>query len=338
MWLNGYKIILYTLRFCGAFIFIKYITNDIVYFFIFQLVVAVLEFFIIKNKLYSLSKFSNFVAPSFERLKTLAPFALSVAYGAILWMFITQIDKLMLSHYLPLKEYGYFSIVVVVANAIMLMFQPIGQAILPRMTNLISNGDREEVVRLYRQYTQIVSIVIFSIVAVIVSFPYELLYAWTGNIEASFWSKDILRWYVAGNGVVAFLTLLYYLQHSHGNLKYHTKGNTYFGVVQILAIFLAVHYYGALGAGIAFFALQLIIFLFWSSFIHSKFLPNIQKQWLIYDIVVYGALTLISILLMKYIFGTFENYSRIELFCNLFFIGLITLLTNISLFMARKNY
>jgi O-antigen/teichoic acid export membrane protein len=88
-----------------------------------------LEFIVIRKKLYHISSLNYYVKGSVDTLKSLSPFALSVAYGAILWLFITQIDKLMLSHYLPLKEYGFFSIIVVVANAVMLMFQPIGQAI-----------------------------------------------------------------------------------------------------------------------------------------------------------------------------------------------------------------
>lgn len=337
VWLNGYKIVMYTIRFGGAFLIIVYISSDIYDFFIYQLIVAILEFIVIRKKLYHISSLNYYVKGSVDTLKSLSPFALSVAYGAILWLFITQIDKLMLSHYLPLKEYGFFSIIVVVANAVMLMFQPIGQAILPRMTNYISNNNKQEAISLYRQSTQLVSIIIFSVAAVIITYPYELLLAWTGNHEASLWSKDILRWYVAGNGIVAFLTLLYYLQHAHGNLKYHIRGNTYFGVVQIFIILAAVHFYGALGAGIAFFTLQLIVFLFWSAFIHSKFLPNINKQWILKDIGIYLLLTLGSIFVLHTFFYDFTEYSRVESFGILIFIGGIVLGVNIAFMILNKK-
>ena len=190
-----------TLKFIGAFLLIVYVSNDIVHFFYFQLIVAIFEFIVIKFKVDSYMKVSQKVSPSFITLKQIAPFALSIAYTSGIWVFITQLDKLMLSHYLPLNEYGFFTLVILVSGAILQIFQPIGQAILPRMTSLLSNGQEKEMITLYHKATQIVAIVVLSVSGMV---AYELLYAWTGNIEASVWAAPILFWYALGNGAVAF--------------------------------------------------------------------------------------------------------------------------------------
>ncbi|QFR42552.1 oligosaccharide flippase family protein [Sulfurimonas xiamenensis] len=327
VWLNIYKVSIATLKFLGAFLLIVYVSDDIVDFFYYQLVVAIIEFVIIKLKINSYMKVSQKVSPSFVTLKQIAPFALSIAYTSSIWVFITQLDKLMLSHYLPLHEYGFFTLVVVVANAILQLFQPIGQAILPRMTSLLSNGKEKEMIELYHKATQIVSIIVLAVSGMVAVFSYELLYSWSGNIEASTWAAPILFWYALGNGAVALLSFQYYMQYAHGNLKYHVKGNTYFGFVQIIIVALAVHFYGALGAGIAWFGLQTFFLLWWPGYIHSKFAPGIHKDWILKDILPILAMSMVYLVIVKNSAISFSE-DRLTLFLTLIGLGVVLLVLN----------
>ncbi|MDD2789212.1 MAG: oligosaccharide flippase family protein [Sulfurimonas sp.] len=327
IWLNIYKIVFSTLKFFGAFLLIVYVSKDIVHFFYFQLLVAIFEFIVIKFKIDNYMKVSQKVLPSFVTLKQIAPFALSIAYISAITVVIGQLDKLMLSHYLPLKEYGFFTLVIILSGAIVQFFQPIGQVILPRMTSLLSNGEGKEMIALYHKSTQIVAIVVLAVSGMVAVFAYELLYAWTGNVEASQWAAPILFWYALGNGAVALLSFQFYMQYSYGNLKYHVKGNTYFGFVQIIAVILAVHFYGALGAGITWFGLQTFFLLWWPGFIHSKFAPGIHKDWVFKDIFPVLAVTTIYLIVIKNIGISFSE-DRLILFFTLIFIGIVLLILN----------
>lgn len=329
VWLNKNKIVFSTLKFIGAFIIIKYITHDIIYFFIFQFFIGLLEFINIKLRINGFFKRVNQkVLPSLKKLQDIAPFALALAYTSGLWIFITGIDKLMLSHYLTLKEYGYFTLVIVVANATLQLFQPIGQAILPRMTSLLSNGKKDEMVDLYHKSTQFVAIITLSTSGIIAMFAYELLYSWSGNIEASQWAAPILSWYVLGNGALSLLSFQYYMQYAYGNLKYHVKGNTYFGFMQILVMIGAVYFYGALGAGIAWFGLQIVFLSFWPGYIHNKFVPGIHKEWIFKDILPVLFTSIIYLYVVKLIDVNFDNFSRIEIFLTLMLYGIGMLIAN----------
>ena len=328
VWLNIYKIIFATIKFLGAFLLIVFITKEIVHFFYFQVVVAIFEFLVIKFKIDSYMNISEKVLPSFIVLKQIAPFALSIAYTSSMWVFITQLDKLMLSHYLPLKEYGFYSLVILVSGAILQIFYPIGQAILPRMTSLLSNGQEKEMFVLYHKATQIVSIVVFSVGGIIAAFSYELLYSWTGNIEASQWGAPILFWYALGNVSVSLLSFQFYMQYAYGNLKYHVKGNTYFGFVQIMVVILSVYFYGALGAALTWFGLQTFFLLWWPGFIHSKFAPNIHNDWIFKDISPILLMSVMYLWLLKSINITFSE-NRLVLFFTLIGLGFILLVLNI---------
>jgi O-antigen/teichoic acid export membrane protein len=329
VWLNIYKITIATFRFVGGLVLVIYITNDIFYYFIYQTIVAVTEFMVLKRKIYkNLPKNRRILLPSIESIKNIAPFALGLAYTSGVWVVYTQLDKLLLSHYIPLKEYGYFSLVVLVSGAIMQFSSPLSQAILPRMTALLSNNREEEMLVIYKKGTQYISILIFSIVGIVSFYSYELLYAWTGDTIAATWASPILFWYALGNAVLAIAAFQYYLQFAHGNLTYHIKFNTYFPLFALPIVFYAVSYYGAMGAGIAWFTIQFISFLFWPPFIHNKFAKGIHKDWILQGIMPSFIITLIYLFLLKYIDIDFSHYSRLTTFVLLIGLGILLLLLN----------
>ncbi|MFP3441368.1 hypothetical protein R0K18_26935, partial [Pantoea sp. SIMBA_133] len=92
----------------------------------------------------------NVQAPRFcwPELQRIAPFAISIAYTAAIWVLLTQLDKLVLSKTLTLSEYGYFTLVATICSGVMMFSGPISKAILPRMTALSSEGNHEQLILL----------------------------------------------------------------------------------------------------------------------------------------------------------------------------------------------
>lgn len=328
VWLNVYKVIMATFRFVGGLVLVIYISNDIFHYFVYQMLITIVEFSILRAKVYKNLPQGNFLLPSVRSIKKIAPFALSIAYTSGIWIIFTQLDKLLLSHYIGLEEYGFFTLVVVVSGAIMQFSSPLSQAILPRMTSLLSNGKEEEMLLLYRKGTQFIAVILFSIVGMVSVYAYELLYSWTGDVEASIWASPILFWYALGNAILALGAFQYYLQYAHGNLKYHIQFNTYFPLVALPIVFYAVQTYGALGAGIAWFVIQLICFLIWPTFIHNKFAKGIHTKWLLEDILPSFLITIGYLLLLNYIDIDFSAYNRFEIFSSLIGLGIILLFIN----------
>ena len=329
VWLNIYKIVISTIRFVGGLILVIYITNDILYYFLYQAIIAVIEFVTLNRKVYgNLPKNAQFLLPSISSIKKIAPFALGVAYTSGVWIVYTQLDKLLLSHYIALENYGYFTLVVLVSSAIMQFSSPLSQAILPRMTSLLSNGKEKEMLRLYHKGTQFISVIIFSVVGIVVKFSYELLYSWTGDKEASLWASPILSWYAMGNAILALAAFQYYLQFAYGNLKYHIRFNTYFPLVALPIVFYAVVNYGAFGAGVAWFAIQMITFLIWPPFIHQKFAKGIHFDWVLKDILPPLLMTIIYFKIIDYISIDFTSFNQVETFVVLLILGSVLLLLN----------
>jgi O-antigen/teichoic acid export membrane protein len=329
IWLNIYGVIINSLKFIGGFILVKYISQSPSSYFEYQLVIGALELIVIHHQVYKVvPKTANFLMPSIKYLKIIMPFALGIAYTSGLWIVFTNIDKLLLSNILPLKEYGYFSLIAVVVAGMSALAGPIGTAVQPRLTSLLSQGKNEEMIALYKKATQFVAVIGFTVTGTVALFSTELLYAWTGDMEAAKWAGNILFWYALGNGLLMILAFQYYLQFAYGNLKYHIWGNTIFGFVQIVVMIGAVYSYGALGAGIVWFTLQAIFLSFWPGYIHSKFAKGIHTNWMLEDVLPMMFSTLVILVAIKNINIDFLSFGRVELFVILLTIGGVVLIIN----------
>lgn len=329
VWVNIYGISMNSLKFIGGFILVKYISQSLSSYFEYQLIIGVIELIVIHQKVYKVvPKTDNFIKPSLKYLKIIMPFALGIAYTSGLWIVFTNIDKLLLSNTLPLKEYGYFSLIAVVVSGISVLSGPIGTAVQPRLTSLLSQEKEKDMIALYKKATQFVSVIGFAVAGTVAMFSTELLYAWTGDMKAALWAGDILFWYALGNGILMVLAFQYYLQIAYGNLKYHIWGNTLFGFLQIIAMVVAVYSYGALGAGVTWFALQVIFFSFWPGYIHSKFIKGVHKNWMFQDVLPMMVSSIVVLVLIKSFDVDFLSFGRVKLFVILLLIGVIVLIGN----------
>jgi len=329
VWQNKANIIIQTLKFVGVLVVLKFISTDIQHFFEYQLVIAIVEIIVFSRKFYMIMEIEKFkLYFSYEIIKPHIPFALGIAYTGGIWVLMTQFDKLLLSGILTLKEYGYFAIIAMVANAIIQISNPISKAILPRMTSLLSQGKEQEMISVYKKATQFMAIFVFSVVGVVGIFSYELLFSWTGNMKASKWGADILFWYVLGNGILAVSAFQYYLQFAHGKLKMHVQYNTIFALISIPTIYFVAYQYEAIGVAIAWFTFRLLSFFIWVPIVHHKFAPGIHKSWMLHDVLPIAVSTMLCLGLIKYIDFNFDM-SRIWIFISLLGIGLAVLSLNV---------
>ncbi|MCF6204853.1 MAG: hypothetical protein L3J59_14490 [Methylococcaceae bacterium] len=334
VWLNVVNSVILTFRFIGALILLVFISHDYVHFFIYQLIIGVLELIILSVSFYYFLPNKTKIGLHFfwEHLKPIIPFASGIAYTATLWAVLTQLDKTLLSRVLSLSEYGYFALVIVAAAGISQLSGPISKAILPRMTSLLSMGKEQSMLNLYRSATQITAVIIFPLAGVIALFSTELLYAWTGNKTAAEWGENILFWYALGNGVLAMSAFQYYLQFAHGKLKMHVIYNTISAAIQIPIIIYSAVNYGAIGVAITWFTLRVITFFIWTPIVHNKFAKGIHWKWLVQDIAPILLSTLILLIIFKELHIDFYSFSRIKIFILLGLIGglIVTINTFIS--------
>lgn len=288
VWLSGFNTIIATLRFIAVFVTMNIFGYTPFVFFLHQLVVVLLEIIGLYWKANSLlPKKNNLIQAIGWSIKPITPilkFALTIAFTSSVWVLVTQTDKLILSGILPLAEYGYFTLAVLVASAIMIISGPVSSAIMPRMANLHAQAKREEMLQVYREATQIVSVLAGTASLVIAFYPKQLLFAWTGDLLLAEAVAPILRLYALGNALLTAGAFPYYLQYALGNLRFHLIGNVIMVVLLIPSIIWAATYFGGVGAGYAWFGMNLFYFIVWVGYVHRNLAPKLHLSWLFKDV------------------------------------------------------
>ena len=282
VWLSAINALIATLKFPGVLLYMYFYGFTIKSFFVFQLMLALIEFAILMIKTYLLLPKPSLQDPigwSIKPVKPLLGFALTIALTSSIWVLFTQLDKFVLSGILSLADYGYFTLAVLVAGGVLQLSTPISAPIMPRMARLEAEQDYEQLRQVYLDATQFIAVLVVTAGIVLAGVAKPVLYAWTGNIELANEAAPVLTLYALGNAVLALTAFPYYLQYAKGNLRYHLIGNIISVFILIPAVVLAATHYGAVGAGWVWFLMQLCYLIFWVSYIHIKIEPNINWIW-----------------------------------------------------------
>lgn len=310
VWLSTFNSLIATLRFIGVLPVLIFIEPSPSTFFLYQLFIAVIELVGLVLKTYQILPIipsSHHVRWTWAPLKPVLKFSLTIAFTSSVWVLVTQTDKLILSNILPLSDYGYFTLAVLVSSGIMIVSGPVSTAIMPRMANLEAQGKHNELIHLYRQSTQLVAILTGATATTIALGAESLLYSWTGDKFLAKEAAPILSLYAWGNGILALAAFPYYLQYAKGNLSLHLIGNAIFVVLLIPTLVLVTNRYHGIGAGYVWLGMNLLSFFVWLPLVHKKFAPGLNAKWYTQDILLILIPILIAGHFVDGVIGNFDN-------------------------------
>jgi O-antigen/teichoic acid export membrane protein len=256
-------------------------------FFSYALIIAVLELVVSVVKTYVLLPRLEQPLPLRFDVKPLFPilrFSVSISFLSVVWVLVTQVDKLILSKLLNLSEYGLFTLAAAAASGLMVLANPISNAVQPRFARLHAEGNETELIALYRKATQFVSIMVFPVAMVLVFFAKPVIWIWTNDPGVADKIAAVFALYVLGNALLAIAAFAYYLQFAKGDMRLNLYGNVLFLVVQVPSTALATVKYGMIGAGCAWLIARAMFLLLWVPIVHRRFAKGIHLKWLVHDV------------------------------------------------------
>lgn len=303
VWLAVADISLASLRYFGVLLPLILLNRSIHTFIGWQLAVAIAEILVYRTRqnalLSSTDNDASGVVVSADENGAVRRFAIGIAYTTGLWTVVTQSDRLILSFVLPMNEFAYFSLVALAASGLAIVTTPVSNALVPRLTGLYSTGDQESMLRVYRDASQVVSVIALAAATWIVLYGESLVFAWTGNTAAAAWSADVLYWFALGHALLAITAFQFYLQTATGELRLHVVGSTLSALIQVPALYYGAIHYGAVGAGIAWCAVRFLFFAFWIPVVHRSVAPGMHGRWLAGDVLPVAAAACVSGWLMN---------------------------------------
>lgn len=203
----------------------------------------------------------------------------SIGLIALAWTAITQTDKLVLSRVLPLAEYGRFTLVMILSNAILTIIAPISFAFQPGMTSAAARGNRQEIARLARHATRMFMVLMVAPAFALAAVPKLAVIAWTGQVAVAQAVSDYLGPYVIGSALVGFSAVVYLIQYAYGDLTRHLRAYAFLAVLLIPGEVIVATRFGPLGAAWLWFAVNFILFASYYPLIFRRFLPGEAKRW-----------------------------------------------------------
>ncbi|MBX8537861.1 oligosaccharide flippase family protein [Pseudomonas cichorii] len=325
-WLNGVNIFIATLRYFGGLWLVSSFSQDPQDFFEFQAAVAALETLIFATRAWRQMPVAHWLTGiDWQLVKPILPFAASISLSSVLWIVLTQFDKVLLSEILPLDQYGYFSLVALITTGIMMLTNPLVQALLPRLTVLVAEDRHQDMQALFLAANRFVCTFLFPLAAIVALHAEPLLYAWTGDEAAARWGRSILCWYALGSAIMAASAFQFYLQYAYGQMRLHLWYSVISAVITVPVMFLAIHYQGAYGAALAFFSLRAVSFAIWPVIVHQRLAPGIHGQWL-RDTLRISAMTAVGLVCSEPVFRMIAHQqSRTTVLLGLAASGFITL-------------
>ncbi len=211
---------------------------------------------------------------------------------------VTQADKLLLSRFLPLRDFGFYSIASNVANFVQLITVPIQTVYYPKMTQCRARDDTEALVSTYRFASRMVALVVFPLGFTLAMFSEDLLLLWLRNAQVAEEVHAILSLLVIGTTLLTSLMMMpYAMTLAHADTRITLRSHAILLCIQVPAVVYFAIEYGAVGAAGLWCALFCIYGPLYAWRVNAKHLPSSHTQWL-WACVVKPALPALAVVIL----------------------------------------
>ncbi|MGO9139568.1 MAG: lipopolysaccharide biosynthesis protein [Syntrophales bacterium] len=277
---NFINITLAILRFGGVVLALALLSPTLNIFFSFQLSVALIGALGSGMILWGLLPHTGIPSHfQISQLKSVWRFAAGMSINSVLWLILSQLDKIILIKMLPLQMFGYYAVASTVATVTVYLGGPLFTTFLPRYTQLYAAGDDEGLKLTYRISCRLNALIIIPTVTILALFSEEALLIWTRNPDIAEHTQLLLSLLVIGYGLNQLAYLPFALQVASGwvNLGVYTNAS---GVLIIVpALVIATCFYGAVGAAAVWIALNCIYVFIYVNILHGRILKGEARQW-----------------------------------------------------------
>jgi len=323
-----------SLRYLLTLIYLFYISNQILFFFIINLLISTIELVVLRkyllNRIFSFKR-SSFRDINWTHFKSVLSYALGIGAASIFITLFSSADKILLSNSLDAKYFGYYSIFLLISSSMVNIATPILTSFMPKLVSLVAEKKIDVMYSTYRFMTKIITLVLVMTAVYLATFSWEILYLISGNNFAVDWGKSIFILHLFGSVFFIINSFQYYLQNALGQYKIHLIGS----VISLL-IFAPLLYYlysieGAVGAAKAWLFFNLVWLLTWNTFFYLCINFNYFIRWIFFDILpifIYSVLSffiLSSVFLFNFSDVFYTLFLGALIFASLLFLGLLSI-------------
>ncbi|OGS68281.1 MAG: hypothetical protein A2522_05485 [Gallionellales bacterium RIFOXYD12_FULL_53_10] len=286
VWLNVSNIMFATLRGLGVIGVLAWFSPSIQAFFFYQGIVSLFETIVLGVMLHVLLPRASVPSRfSWEAISQAWRFTGGVMLITLLVLLMTQVDKLLLSKWLSLTEFGYYSIAGVVASVLYMLVNPVGSAVSPRLAEMVAKGEVVAIKKAYHRYSQFLTMTVAPAALVIATFSDHLLLLWTRDLQISAAVSPIVSALCIGTFLNALMSVPYFLQLAYGWTRLTIQISVVVVLIYIPSLFLVVPSFGSLGAAWLWAGINAFFIVVALPVMHRKLMPGELGNWYRQDVL-----------------------------------------------------
>jgi O-antigen/teichoic acid export membrane protein len=283
-----------TLQGVGAIIVLWLVSRTVQAFFAWQIIAGSIQLIIFPLALWrQLRPVSHRAKFSWAQLQKIVPFAAGMAGITAASIVLTQLDKVLLSKYLSLRDFGYYSLAWSIASVLNLTATALYLALLPALSQLVATGSQQQLARLYHRGCRLLSTLIIPPAVTLALYSRELLQFYVKSADIAAQTHVLLSMLTIGNMFLALMLLPLALQLANGWTGLSLYKNIVALIAFVPAMLFMVSRFGGVGAAAVWIMLTAGYVIFEIPIMHMRLLPHEKWKWYLNDV---GVPLLVSVL------------------------------------------
>jgi O-antigen/teichoic acid export membrane protein len=212
----------------------------------------------------------------------------SLTGAAILFVLLSQSDKLIASALLPLKEFGTYVIAGMIASLMWAIYGSIGTALMPRFTRLVTLRAHDQVRTLFHDATQFMGLILLPIATVATFHAGPLIFLWTGDSAIAAHAAPLVVLLTIGTLLACLSCASNSLQLAAGFTDLNLLNNIVW-IVGLPITFYGTRQYGAEGATAMWLVSGIVNLTVAPTLFHRRMLKGEQTRWYLIDLAIPAA-------------------------------------------------
>jgi O-antigen/teichoic acid export membrane protein len=272
------------LRSLGSVFVLLFVSPTIFAFFVFQIIVNVLQTLALTILLWRCLPTGRPGRVRPELVRRIWRFAGGNSAATLIWLIVTNIDKVIVTGMLPLEVFGCYTLGSRIAASLASVSQPIFAALFPALSRQVAVRNEEKLADLYHRSSQLMSVLILPIALTMVFFAWPLILAWTGEPLVADRTASITALLAAGAAFGSFMSIPYALQLAYGWTRLAVWSNLFALFASVPLFLILTRYFGAVGTAAASMVIGASGFVTNVIPMHRKVLTCECKRWLVEDL------------------------------------------------------
>lgn len=204
---------------------------------------------------------------------------------AITGAILSQVDKFVVSSSISLADFGGYSLAVVLASALSVLFIPTFNLIYPRLSALTATGREDERIAFYRLGTRLFLSCMLPIALSGFFYANDILALWTGDAALAGRVAPIAGWICLGSALNGLMHFPYALQLASENTRLPLLINCSLIAVSVPLTVALVKQFGALGGAYGWLAMNAVYVVIGVWATHRFLLHGLARRWVFLDAV-----------------------------------------------------